>query len=114
MRRAVPLALFAALALSGCSQIAAIAPVGGDRVAEIRFAAGDVLVQKAVDIETAPVCEMAKDLAVSCIGETLDGETITVTSTAADPTIMTITIGSTELFSGAIQDVLDAAIRPAS
>ncbi len=102
------------LLTAGCSQIAAIAPVGGNRVSEVRYAALDVLVQKEVAILTAPVCTEANDKAVSCEGETVDGEKIVVTSAADDQANFTITVGSTTLFEGAVQDVLDDAIRPAS
>ena len=114
MRRALGVCAIAGLALTGCTQVAAIAPVGGDRVAEIRFAANDVLVRESVDIQTAPVCDMASDKAVSCSGETTGGEAISVESSANDQSTMTITIGGTELFSGTIQDVLDEAMRPRS
>jgi hypothetical protein len=104
----------AALLLSGCSQLAAIAPVGGNRVSDVRYAANDILVDREVDVLTAPVCEMAEDREVTCTGETFDGEPIEVLSAADDQSNLTITVGGTVLFEGAIQDVLDDAIRPGS
>lgn len=111
-----PIAVLAAvvLVLSGCSQIAAIAPVGGNRLSDVRYAALDVLVEKDIPILTAPECSESEDKAVSCVGETVGGETITVTSTAADQASFTIEVGSDTLFTGVIQDILDAAMRPAS
>ena len=46
----------AAAALTGCSQVAALAPVGGDHLTMVRFAAIDVLVDEGIDVLTAPVC----------------------------------------------------------
>jgi len=111
-----PVAVLASVVvlLSGCSQIAAIAPVGGNRLSDVRYAAIDVLVDREVPIMTAPVCTESGDKAVSCEGETVDGKTITVTSTAEDQANFTIEVGSETLFTGVIQDVLDAAMRPSS
>ena len=70
MRRVVALAA-AALLLAGCSQVAALAPVGGDRVTGVRYAANDLLVSNGIDVMTAPVCVMATDKGVTCQGTTL-------------------------------------------
>lgn len=110
----IPVAGAAALLLAGCSQLAAIAPVGGNRLSDVRYAANDILVREEIDILTAPVCEEADDKAVTCSGETVDGDAITVESPADDQTRLTITVGGTVLFEGVIQDVLDEAMRPAS
>ncbi len=104
----------AAAALAGCSQISALAPVGGDHLATVRYAAIDVLLEAQVEILTAPVCESATDGASTCTGETVDGEAITVNSTAADPTSLAVQVGTKVLYSGSIQDVLDDAARVAS
>ena len=104
----------ALLALTGCSQIAAIAPVGGDRVSEVRYAALDILVAQEVDVLAAPTCTIADDLAVSCAGTTLDGDTIEVTSAADDQENLTVTVGGSEIFSGSIQSVLESALEPRS
>lgn len=99
--------------LTGCSQVAALAPVGGDRLAEVRFASNDVLVDRAVPVLTAPVCTADGDT-VTCTGATVDGQPVTATSTAADPDTLVVTVGPTTLFSGSLQDVLTAAARPPS
>ncbi|HWL02689.1 MAG TPA: hypothetical protein VNQ52_10010 [Microbacteriaceae bacterium] len=114
MRRAAALLAGGAslLALAGCSQIAAIAPVGGDRLAEVRYAAIDVLLAKDVPIRTAPVCEQSGQ-AVSCTGETLSGEPIAVASTASDPETISILVGDTTIFTGSIADVLADAMEAA-
>jgi hypothetical protein len=111
MRRAIAVAVLGgALLLTGCSQVDALAPVGGGRVTDVRYAANDLLVASKVDVMTAPVCTMATDKAVTCTGETFDHQAIHVESTAADQARMTVTVGTTTLYSGDIQTVLDKAM----
>lgn len=100
--------------LAGCSQVAAIAPVGGARVSEVRYAALDILVAQEVDILEAPTCEMADDRAVTCTGSTLDGDAIEVSSPADDQATLTISVGGDEVFTGTIQSVLEKAMEPSS
>lgn len=98
--------------LAGCSQIAAIAPVGGNHETEVRYAAIDVLQGAAIDILTAPVCATADDeRAVRCSGDTLDGEAIEVVSPADAPETLSVTVGGRTLYAGSIDDVLEAAMR---
>jgi hypothetical protein len=107
----IALGLAAMVALAGCSQVAAIAPVGGERMATVRYAAIDVLVAAGAAVETAPVCtEDQSDQSVTCTGATVDGAAIGVTSTGADPTVLTVTVGSTTLYSGDIQSALEKAM----
>lgn len=102
----------AALALAGCSQVAAIAPVGGGRESEVRYAAIDVLMDEGVDILTAPVCTPADaERVIRCMGETFDGEAIDVHSPGDAPDTFTLTVGARTLYSGATRDVLEAAMR---
>jgi hypothetical protein len=101
------------LALTGCSQIAAIAPVGGDHLAEVRFAANDLLLQADVELLTAPACATESDGAIMCEGETVNGEKIAVKSPADDPESLTVTVGSDTLYSGSIQEALEKSLRPA-
>lgn len=112
-RRTVSIAgvALAGLLLAGCSQIAAIAPVGGNHLTEVRYAAIDVLLDADIEILTAPVCAQAPSGEVSCQGETTDGTDIAVLSPADDQTIVTVTVGDDELYSGSIMKVLDAAAR---
>jgi hypothetical protein len=109
---AAALAAIAVVALAGCSQIAAIAPVGGDRLAEVRFAAGDVLVHEGVELLVAPVCTEAADATLTCEGTTIDGDTIEVAAPGDDLDTMTITVAGSTLYAGSIMDVLETAMEP--
>ncbi len=111
MRRIALLAA-SALLLAGCSQVAALAPVGGDRESGVRYAANDLLLDAGIEILTAPVCVQAADKAVTCQGRTSDGQDIKVVSTAADQARMVLTVGSRTLYDGEIQAVLDKAMQP--
>jgi hypothetical protein len=104
-------ALAAVSGLAGCSQVAAIAPVGGDHLAEVRYAAIDVLLDADTDVLTAPVCAQATSGEVTCAGKTTEGDDIAVVSPADDQTIVTVTVGDRELYSGSIMDVLNDAAR---
>lgn len=109
MRRRAGAALLVGLALAGCSQVDALAPVGGNRLAEVRFAALDVLLDAEVELLTAPVCTMAAADAVECAGTRADGAAITVSAPAGDPLTMTVLVDGTRLWSGSVAAVLDAA-----
>jgi hypothetical protein len=111
---AAALAALAAGVLAGCSQVAAIAPVGGGHEAEVRYAAIDVLTTAGTDILTAPVCAMDAGGAITCAGSTTAGETITAVSPAGDQTVVTVTVGADTLYSGSIADVLNDAARAGS
>lgn len=99
------------LALVGCSQVAAIAPVGGDRVSEVRYAALDILFEKQVDVLIAPVCSMSEDRAVSCDGKAVGGASITVESTSTDQASFSVAVDGTVLYDGSIQQVLDDSLE---
>lgn len=103
----------AAAALTGCSQVAALAPVGGDHLTMVRFAAIDVLVDEGIDVLTAPVCSAEPGGATRCEGETVDGEAIAVRSSADDPTSLTVEVDGRVLYSGSIQEIIDEAARDA-
>jgi hypothetical protein len=100
-----------ALLLAGCSQVAAIAPVGGDHLAEVRYAAIDVLLAEDVELLTAPDCAQAASGEVTCTGQTLDGAQISVVSPADDQTVLTVSVGDRELYSGSIMKLIDEAAR---
>lgn len=109
MRRALfALPLVAVIALAGCSQVAAIAPVGGNHLTEVRFATIDVPQQKGIALEAVPTCT-ADDGAVSCTGTTAAGEAITATSPSTDPDSLTVTVESDTLFTGSVSAVIDQA-----
>lgn len=102
-------ALAATLALAGCSQVAAIAPVGGNHLTEVRFATIDVLQQKGIALEAVPTCTRASDGAISCTGTTEDGAAVAAASPAADPDSFTVTVGSDTVFTGSVSAVIDQA-----
>jgi hypothetical protein len=101
----------AVLTLTGCSQVAALAPVGGDRLSIIRFAANDVLEEQGVELLVAPVCT-ADGRDVTCRGSSLQGAAITVTSSTDDQAEMTVQVGDRTIYAGSVQDVIDAGARP--
>ena len=111
-RRLITASVLAAsmMAVAGCSQVEALAPVGGNHMTEIRYAAIDILLAKNIDVLVAPVCEQSGE-AVSCTGETADGEVITVTSPADATDTVTGTVGSDTIYDGKYWDILDDAVR---
>jgi hypothetical protein len=100
----------ALVVLTGCSQTAALAPVGGNRLAEVRFAVNDVLVDAGIEVMTWPVCTANGD-AVNCTGATLDGAMITGVSTAAAQADVEVTVGGQSIYQGPFQTVLDKHAR---
>ena len=102
--------------LTGCSQTAALAPVGGNRLAEVRFAANDVLTSAHVQTLIAPVCTASgpDDAAITCTGRTLDQQTITVSSTAKDQANMTVVVGTQTIYHGPFMAILNANARATS
>ena len=110
MKRSL-LVLIVVAGLAGCSQVAALAPVGGDRMAEVRFATIDVLLDKGIDVREAPVCETTGDT-IACAGTTSDGEAIESTSTTGDAAPLDVLVGGESIFSGDLATVLAEAARP--
>lgn len=100
-----------ALLVAGCSQAQALAPVGGNGLAEVRFAAIDVLLAAGEDIAVAPVCT-AEPAAITCTGRAGGGEAIAVSSPGSAAQTMTVDVGDRRLYDGPVADVLDAAARP--
>lgn len=107
----VGLVLLAAPALGACSQVQAIAPVGGDRLALVRFAGNDVLAEQGVAVATYPVCRQDAS-AVTCTGTTLTGDPIVFSEPAATPLVLTVTVAGRSLYSGSAQAVVDRVSRP--
>ena len=97
--------------LSGCSQVDALAPVGGDAIATVRYGAIDVLLRENVSVLEAPTCKAGDGTTVSCSGSTTDGQAIEVVSSTEADALLEITVGGTELFSGPLADVIDEAAR---
>lgn len=106
MKRVIPVLLL--LSLAGCSQVDALAPVGGDDVSMVRFAANDVLVGAGVELLTAPVCTEANKVS-TCEGKTMAGETITVRSEGDH---LTVTVGPRSLYDGSLQSVITENGQP--
>ena len=113
MRRAfIPIIAAAAALTAGCSQVAALTPVGGGAITTVRNATYDVLFDQQVTILVAPVCEPT-DSGFTCTGETIDGQPIVTTAVATKPFEMTISVGGTVIFEGNAQAVLDENVREA-
>lgn len=114
-RRLVPAVLAAVLtvgALAGCaSQLDGLAPVGGDAMTGVKFAATDVLLQQKFGILEAPVCTETGET-VSCVGSLTDGAVISVQADiGTKPHTMTVTVGGSVVYDGEVQKVLDEAAR---
>ena len=110
--RLVVVVALAGSALAGCSQVEQLKPVGS-RVTLVRFAALDVLAAKKVEVLVAPVCTSTDDN-VSCSGQTVSRQPITVTSIHDNPVNMDVSVAGAVVYSGSIQGVLDAQARPTS
>lgn len=112
MRRVATLASLGAvlvLVLAGCSQVAAIAPVGGNHLTEVRFATIDVLLDRGVELEAVPTCTRADDGVISCAGTTGEGDAVASSSPASDPDALTVTVSGAVVFTGSVSAVIDAA-----
>ncbi len=116
-RRAVLAVIVAAasIVIAGCSQVAALAPVSGNRITEVRFAANDVLLDRAIALAVAPVCDQDGPT-ITCAGTTAAGEPIAVTASgpAAPADTLTVSVGGTTIYQGSVRDVLDASARSTS
>ena len=131
------LAVALVLALGGCSQISALAPVGGDAIAEVRYGAIDVLLANGIEVLEAPTCALVEDAtataaptpttpppdggapstdaaaqAVTCAGSTVSGDAITVASSTSPDAQLEVEVGGHPVYSGSLQDVIDKAARP--
>jgi hypothetical protein len=103
----------AAVALTACSQVASLTPVGGSSLTSVRNAANDVLVQQQVPILVAPQCT-AVDTGFTCVGSTVDGAEILVTAEGTTPFALSISVGGSVIFEGNATDVLESAVQEAS
>lgn len=105
-------AVLSAGVLAGCaSQLDGLAPVGGDAMTGVKFAATDVLLEKKLGILEAPVCTETGDT-VSCVGSLTDGAVISVQADiGTKPHTMTVTVGGSVVYDGEVQSILDEAAR---
>lgn len=115
MRRVITTAAaaLAAVALTACSQVASLTPVGGASLTSVRNAANDVLVEQQVPILVGPQCT-AVDTGFTCVGSTVDGAEILVTAEGTKPFAMSISVGGAVIFEGNATDVLESAVQEAS
>lgn len=115
MRRAILASAMggAVLALTACSQISALTPVGGDSITSVRVAVYDVLVEQGVDLLVAPTCSTSAG-GFTCSGTTLDGGDIEARAGAKAPYDLVITIEGSTIFEGTANDVLQDAVEVAS
>ncbi len=111
MRRLVqiifPLLLVSTLA--GCSQINALAPVGGDKITSVRNAVYDVLVQQQIEVLVAPTCTTV-ETGFTCTGSTVNNEKILAEASGTAPFPLVIKVDGVEIFEGTAQSVLDQAV----
>ncbi len=115
MRRVLSIApLMAVAVLAGCSQIAAIAPVGGNHLTEVRFATIDVLQEQGIALQDVPTCTRGDDGSVACTGTTSTGDDIAASSPGSDPDRVTVTVSSKVVFDGSVSEVIDRAAGVAS
>lgn len=101
----------AVMMLGGCPQVAALAPVGGDEIAEVRYGAIDVLLREEVSILEAPTCTAGEGTSVTCSGTTTDGGMIEVVSSTEPDAVLDVSVSGVRLFSGPHSEVLDEAAR---
>ncbi len=113
-RRAIALAVLlavAAAATGGCSsQIAGLAPVGGDDLATARIATIDAVLAQKLTIRDAPVCTDAGDF-ISCVGTLTDGAVIQATTQGPDGSDLSVVVNGTVIYDGPIQRIIDEAAQ---
>jgi len=98
------------LAVSACSQMAALAPVS-EREAEVRFATIDILLRHEVEILIAPDCGAADASGtIRCVGWTMDAVEISAVSTGDSPADVTVKVGDDTLYAGPTAAVLEEAM----
>ena len=95
--------------LAGCSQIDALAPVGGDKITSVRNAVYDVLVQQQIEVLVAPTCSTV-EAGFTCTGSAVSNEKIVAEASGAAPFALVIKVDGVEIFEGTAQSVLDQAV----
>jgi hypothetical protein len=102
------------LALTGCAaQISGLAPVGGDTITGVRFAAIDALLKEGIAIKRAPLCHDEAS-GYACTGTTVDGKAIEVTATDTDDPAMVVTVDGAVIYRGSMMSKLDEAAQATS
>jgi hypothetical protein len=111
--RWVAVCALSAGAVAGCSQVSALAPVGGDDITTLRIAIDDVLLAARVQVLVAPKCAPVGE-GFACKGSTTDGAAIVATSPAGEPRQVSVSVGGKVLFEGEVSAVVDKAAGVAS
>ena len=115
------IAVAGGLALTGCSTAEGLLAPNTEQLMILVSASNDVVLEGGHQIKHAPLCKEEKtdELSYSCEGKTMDDEAIDVVvpsktndegiKASADVAIgdMTVTVGSNQVYSGPVQDVLD-------
>lgn len=101
--------LLVALSTVGCSQVAVLAPVAGDAIASVEFAAGDVLVDHKVRVKDWPACQSDGTL-YRCAGATVDGKPIDVVA-SGKPIDIVVRVQGRTLYEGPLESVVVDAGR---
>ena len=102
-----------AVLLTGCSQIDALAPVGGEAQTTIRNATYDVLLDNGVEILVAPTCAK-ESTQIICRGSTVTGAPIVATGASTKPYTLRIEVDGVVIFDGSATDVLADALLEGS
>lgn len=102
-------AIGAAAALAGCSQIAELQPVAGDKITSVQIATSDVLTSNNISMRVWPTCDIAGET-YTCTGTTASGQTVTSSATGT-PLAIVVKLGNRTLYQGPLQDVIDSAGR---
>lgn len=103
-------ALVATVAIAGCSQIDALAPVSGGPLQTVRVGVLNLLVREGVPILVAPVCT-EEETQFTCVGSTLDDREIRAEATLTQPYLMSVTIGTEVLYDGDVQSIIDESAQ---
>jgi hypothetical protein len=112
--------VLAAVSTAGCTQVAQLRGVAGGEISAVRTATNDVLVDRNVAIDVAPVCTL-EDPIYACVGTSIDGAEIRSEATvltafcatkdeygACVPAdiALTVTVGGRRIFKGKVEEVL--------
>lgn len=99
------------MGVTGCaSQLAALAPVGGDDLAMVRTASITVLLANNLEMLDAPQCEKS-ETEITCAGTLFDGSDVLVTAPLDPFGEMTVSVGDVVLFEGDLNTVIESAAR---
>ena len=101
--------------LSACSTADGLLAHGGGNLGILASTATDVVLQNGITIQSAPVCETEEqsEVTYTCTGRTIKGKAIKVAVSGAGSEAdvatgnMVVLIGSEQIFSGSVQEVLD-------